>query len=131
MSSDKKYRVKIKHHQALQEQVLLDSVEDLSAVRKRLEEVGVDCETIVNLFSEAYVVVGMRHEVRPQDLLQLVTLNGLGLGIMNQNPDMSPDDLAAAVETEINGQPGDEPLFDRSSPDPEMPLFLMPGLGEA
>ena len=73
----------------------------------------------------------MRHEVSPQDLLQLVTLNGLGLGIMNQNPDMSPDDLAAAVETEINGQPGDEPLFDRSSPDPEMPLFLMPGLGEA
>ena len=131
MSSDKKYRVKTKHHQALQEQVLLDSVEDLSAVRKRLEEVGVDSETIVNLFSQAYVVVGMRHEVSPQDLLQLVTLNGLGLGIMNQNPDMSPDDLAAAVETEINGQPGDEPLFDRSSPDPEMPLFLMPGLGEA
>ena len=129
MSSDKKYRVKIKHHQALQEQVLLDSVEDLSAVRKRLEEVGVDSETIVNLFSQAYVVVGMRHEVSPQDLLQLVTLSGLG--ILNQPPDMSPDDLAAAVETEINGQPGDEPLFDRSSPDPEMPLFLMPGLGEA
>ena len=129
MSSDKKYRVKIKHHQALQEQVLLDSVEDLSAVRKRLEEVGVDSETIVNLFSQAYVVVGMRHEVSPQALLQLVT--GRGLGSMNQNPDMSPDDLAAAVETEINGQPGDEPLFDRSSPDPEMPLFLMPGLGEA
>ena len=131
MSKDPKYRVKIKRHQALQERVLLDSVEDLSAVRKQLEDVGVDKETIVNLFSQAYVVMGMRYGISPQDLLQMVTVNGLGLGIMKQNPDMSADDLAVAVANEINGEDGDEPLFDRSSPDPDLPLFLVPGLGEA
>lgn len=131
MSDDQKYRIKIKKHRPSQEQMLLNSVKELSEIRERLEAAGVDTESIVNLFSQAYVAVGIRHEMSPKDLIELLTVNGLSLGILNRNPDLSMDELAAAVEEAVNGGPGEEPLFDRSSPDPEMPLFLMPGLGEA
>ncbi len=127
MSSDKKYRVKIKKHMDRQQRVLMDSVADMSDIRSRLEEAGVDTESIVNLFSQAYAVVGMRYDIDPQELLRMLTFNGLGLGIMNDNPDMTPDELAHAVEREVNG----EPPLNRSTPDPDMPLFLAPGVGEA
>ena len=110
---------------------MLDAVKDLSDIRQRLESAGIDNESIINLFSQAYVVIGMRYEVTPQDLIQMLTLNGLGLGILREHPDLDPDALAEAVEREVNGEPEDEPLFDRSSPDPDLPLFLVPGLGES
>lgn len=128
--SDQKYRVKIKKHQQRAEQALLDAVQEITQIGERLEKAGVDTDSIVNLFSQAYAVAGLRYEVEPDQLVALLSTNGLALNLLNQNPSMKPEELAEVVESIINDDE-DEPVFDRSSPDPDMPMFLAPGLGEA
>lgn len=128
--SDQKYRVKIKKHQQRAEQALLDAVQEITQIGERLEKAGVDTDSIVNLFSQAYAVAGLRYEIEPDQLVALLSTNGLALNLLNQNPSMKPEELAEVVESIINDDE-DEPVFDRSSPDPDMPMFLAPGLGEA
>lgn len=128
--SDQKYRVKIKKHQQRAEQALLDAVQEITQIGERLEKAGVDTDSIVNLFSQAYAVAGLRYEVEPDQLVALLSTNGLALNLLNKNPSMKPEELAEVVESIINDDE-DEPVFDRSSPDPDMPMFLAPGLGEA
>lgn len=128
--SDQKYRVKIKKHQQRAEQALLDAVQEITQIGERLEKAGVDTDSIVNLFSQAYAVAGLRYEVEPDQLVALLSTNGLALNLLNRNPNLKPEELAEVVESIIN-EDEDEPVFDRSSPDPDMPMFLAPGLGEA
>lgn len=125
-----KYRVKIKRHQQKAEQALLDAVQEVTRIRDRLEAAGVDEHSIVNLFSQAYAVIGLRYEIEPDQLVGLLSTNGLALSLLSENPSMQPDELANVVEGMLNDE-GDEPVVNRSTPDPDMPMFLAPGLGEA
>ena len=125
----KKYRIKIKKHTPQDFCPIKKAVDQLALIREDLEDAGVEEDEIVNFFSQAYAITGMRYNIEPGALVELLVINGVGFGILEENPGMSPDDLARAVERAVNEE--DEPLFDRSKPDPDMPLFLMPMVGEA
>jgi hypothetical protein len=93
-----------------------------------MESSDVPHEAIATIFSQMYAFIGKRYDLEPKQMIQNLVFHAIAIDIFQQNPNLSTEELNEAVCSELDF---DNPTFNRSKPDPDMPLFLMPTVGEA
>lgn len=130
----KKHHVNLKKHAPRDEELLLEAVRQLTLIHQALASAGIDEDSIIHLYAQAYASIGLAYKVDPDTLVGVLGTNGLAMGILADNPRMTGEELERAVEDVLNDDELDqsgESAFSRSTPDPDMPMFLAPGMGEA
>ncbi len=126
-------KVKVRRHSAREEALLIQAVQQLSQICQLLDDADIEHESILHLFAQAYASVGIKYDFDPDEMVSVLSTNGMAMGLLMSKPDMTATELERAVERCLAEDDDDEeePVVDRSSPDPDMPMFLVPGLGEA
>jgi len=111
---------------------LEDFIENTNKMRKSLREAGVEDNGILNLFAQAYAIVGLETETGPDTLVRILAIHSVGLAYMIEDPDLSEDDLKEHLQQDLRLTPEELAAALCCQPEgEEIPLVLSTVTGEA